>query len=50
MVQIYFSKMTDLLLAKDGVPRQLIIKKDPYYGVVTVEGATKVAVDFNNDE
>ena len=50
MIQVYYSKMTDLLLAKDGTFRRLIIVKDQQHGVVNVVGANKVPIDFSDED
>jgi hypothetical protein len=50
MVQVYYSKITDLLLKKGETFRRLIIEKDEKYDITNITGATKVLIDFENPE
>ena len=50
MIQVYSSKMTDLLLDKNENFCRLIIEKDEKYDIMNVTGATKILIDFKNPE
>ena len=50
MIQVYYSKMTDLLLSKKDKFRILIITKDAEAKVIVVKGATMVPVNFTDAE
>ena len=42
--------MTDLLLKKNENFRRLIIEKDEKYDITNVTGATKVLIDFSDED
>ena len=48
MVQVFFSEVTDIIKPKSANTRALTIRMDENYGIVTVDGATRLYFDLEN--
>ena len=48
MVQVFYSKVTDLLRPHYMTERELVIRMDKNYGVVSVDGVTKLYFDLED--
>ena len=48
MVQVFYSEVTDIIKPKSANTRALTIRMDENYGVVTVDGATRLYFDLEN--
>ena len=50
MVQVFYSEITDLIKPKERNTRQLNVRMDETFGIVTVDGTTILYFDLKNIE
>ena len=50
MVQVFYSEITDLIKPKERNTRQLNVRMDETFGIVTVDGTTILYFDLENIE